>query len=61
MESTLYDMQQKIIDLIRIVNNTNDGLKHYNLFKYLFNFLNVVFSVSINCSACINMESVVIS
>ena len=54
-------MQQKIIDLIRIVNNTNDGLKHYNLFKYLFNFLNVVFSVSINCSACINMESVVIS
>ena len=38
MESTLYDMQQKIIDLIRIVNNKNEGLKHYNLFKYLFIF-----------------------
>ena len=36
MESLLYDIQQKIIDLIRIINNKNEGLKHYNLFKYLF-------------------------
>ena len=36
---------QKIIDLIRIVNNKNDGLKHYNLLKYLFIFSNVFFLI----------------
>ena len=45
MEATLYDMQQKISDFIRIVkhknlelNQLNAQLIYYNLFKYSFIF-----------------------
>ena len=57
-KALLYDMQQKIFDLIQIVNNNNDGLKHYNLFKYLF-ICSSAYFVSIYTSACSNMASVV--